>query len=485
MTAKRSLSDVLAVGFGTTVAMWATAYVCRLPSVSASSRALLFLLLLCLGAGGFVAGRYSHRRCKGAVAACLLASLLNLMILGSLLTGTQPNQLVPSAFWWVPGSLLVSAVIGWLGGAIGSAIPRQSPEEVNWLGVWTKVLTAATLLLLIIGGLVTGYQAGLSVVDWPNSFGYNMFLYPLSRMTGDVYYEHAHRLFGSLVGLTMLSLAIYLRLNDRRAWLHQFAWAALLAVIVQGILGGLRVTGRFTFSTQAADTAPNIALAIVHGTFGQVFFAMTVALAVFTSTAWRRGVGENAEGQVLSAEGHANRARLGASPLLPGATDRTLSTILVALLIIQLVLGAILRHVSGGLLIHIAIAVVVVFAAMNSALRAWGLYHQQPTLRRIGRTLALLTGVQVIMGLTAYIVLGITTGIEPRPGVQALLTTIHQVTGALVLVCAVMLMLWNYRLLAQAVEGRAKRAPGDVHRGLDYGQSMGNRVDRPGERLVS
>ena len=432
MTAKHSASDILAIGFGTTVAMWAVGYVCRLPPVSAPSELLLVLLVLCLAGGGFVAGRYSPRGARGGAVAGLLTALLNLMILGSLLTGTEPNRLVPSAIWWVPGSFLASAVIGWLGALVGTALRGSSPIEVNWIGAWTKVLAVATLLLLTIGGLVTGYGEGLSVVDWPNSFGSNMFLYPLSRMTGGIYYEHAHRLFGSLVGLTMLTLAVYLQRTEERAWLRRFAWIGLLLVIVQGILGGLRVTGHFTWSTQPADTSPSTTLAIIHGTVGQMFFATTVAIALFTSTIWRQK--------------HAPLRRPGA------VTDRALSALLIALLIVQLVLGAVLRQLSGGVLIHIAMAVIVVLATLNSALRAWGLHGEQRPLRHVGRTLALLIGLQVVLGLAAYIATGATADFPSRPAVRAAVTTVHQATGALVLVFAVLLLLWNYRLLAVAPE---------------------------------
>ena len=122
--------------------------------------------------------------------------------------------------------------------------------------------------------MVTGQQAGLAVVDWPNSFGSNMFLYPLSRMTGGVFYEHAHRLLGSLVGLTTLVLAVFLWRTDERRGVKLLAAAALLLVIVQGVLGGLRVTGRFTSSMDPAHTDPNLTLAIVHGVTGQVFLSV-------------------------------------------------------------------------------------------------------------------------------------------------------------------------------------------------------------------
>ena len=88
---------------------------------------------------------------------------------------------------------------------------------------------------------MTSAEAGLAVADWPTSFGYNMFLYPFSRMTGGIYYEHAHRLLGALVGLTTLVLALFLQRVETRRWVRRLGWAALLMVVVQGVLGGLRV----------------------------------------------------------------------------------------------------------------------------------------------------------------------------------------------------------------------------------------------------
>jgi heme A synthase len=424
-------ADVLAIGFGTTVSMWAVGYVCRLPPAIVPSWLLLLLLLACMLAGGFIAGRQTGGGWRRGLAACLLASVLNLLILGGLLSGAAGGGSAPAALWWVPSFLAVSAALGCVGATVGQAFRgRQAPRERNWVGAWAKVLVAATLLLLIIGGMVTGYEAGLSVVDWPNSFGCNMFLYPLSRMTGGVYYEHSHRLFGSLVGLTTLTLALYLQKNESRVWLRRFVWLALATVIAQGILGGLRVTGRFTLSASPDDTAPSIALAIVHGTLGQVFFAMTVSIAVFTSTTWKPG-GPGREPAVRSS----------------ASTDRALQAILVALLIVQLVLGAILRHIFGGLFIHMTMAAIVILVAVGAGSRAWGLYADQPILHRLGRMLLALAGVQVLLGITAYIAAGATAGMQPRPAADVILTTAHQATGALVLVVATMLMLWSRRLL--------------------------------------
>jgi cytochrome c oxidase assembly protein subunit 15 len=425
-------ADILALGFGTSVAMWAVGYVCRMPPAVVPGWLLLSLMLACLVVGGLLAGRYASRGWRGGAYAGLLASALNLLILGSLLAGETPNRVVPSALWWVPGSFLVAVVLGGIGAWIGSRRPRCPPDPVNWTSCFAVVAVIATLLLLVAGGLVTSKEAGLAVVDWPNTFGSNMFLYPLSRMSGGIYYEHVHRLFGSLVGLTTLVLAALLQGTDERKWVPRFAWAALLGVITQGILGGLRVTGRLTFSTSPEEVAPNITLAIAHGVLGQIFFAMMVALVVFTSSGWR------SDRQAL--------------PRRTAGTDRTLGAILVVMLILQLVFGAILRHVAGGVHIHIAMAVLVLLAALACGVRAWGLYHEEPILARWGRRLVYAVVLQVCLGAAALVAAGATEAVQPRPAADVIITTLHQAMGALLLACTVNLVLWTRRLLAPHYE---------------------------------
>ena len=208
--------EFFALGFGTTVAMWAVAYFSRLPAVMLPSTILLFLLVLCLFCGGYFAGKYTKHGFRAGIYTGVITALLNLLILGSLLSGEHPNQIVPTALLWLPGTFVF---------AIGTTtLPGW--DNRNPLGIRSHQLDKYLhhhrwnrhLFLLLAGGLVTSQEAGLAVVDWPNSFGYNMFLYPLSRMTGGIYYEHAHRLFGSLVGLTMIVLAYHLwRMESRKA----------------------------------------------------------------------------------------------------------------------------------------------------------------------------------------------------------------------------------------------------------------------------
>src|SRR5919108_3165242 len=141
-----------------------------------------------------------------------------------------------------------------------------SPRSLGDVGVWPHrlavILACATFPLLFIGGLVTSKGAGLAVPDWPTTFGYNMFLYPWSKMVGNIFYEHSHRLAASAVGLLTIALALVLWLRERRSWLRWLGVAALLLVIFQGIIGGLRVI-----------LLENV-LAMVHAALAQLFFAL-------------------------------------------------------------------------------------------------------------------------------------------------------------------------------------------------------------------
>ncbi len=421
-------SGVLTAGFGTTVALWAIGYVCRLPAVMAPEPVLLGLLLATTVAGGAVLAAVSGRGFSTGFAAGVVSGLLNLLVLGGLLSGDQPNALRPSALLWIPGSILLSGVLAGAGAAIASRwTAGRIRREPDWAAALAWVAALATALLLAVGGLVTSQKAGLSVVDWPNSFGYGMFLYPLSRMTGGIYYEHAHRLIGSLVGLTILVLAIQVQRTETRASVRRMAWAAFAMVVVQGILGGLRVTGTFTLSDSPADTSPSTLLAVVHGVFGQLVFATMVVLAIVTTRRWKSGPGP--------------------VPRAGADTERSLGSVLVALLVVQIVLGAIQRHFAAALMMHVTLAVIVAPLALIYGARGWGLNQGRPILARLGTGLMVLTAIQVLLGLGSYAARASQLSIIPQAAAVAIVTA-HQWTGALLLACALSLLLWNVRLLA-------------------------------------
>ena len=209
-----------------------------------------------------------------------------------------------------------------------NAVSKSNP----WL-YWFAALTAlATLALIGIGGLVTSHEAGMSVPDWPTTYGYNMFLFPINKWLGGIFYEHSHRLLASGVGLMTTVLAVWLWLKDRRPWMSWLGVAAFLLVVAQGVLGGLRVTMHMD------------SLGIYHATIAQLFFVLTCAIALFTSRWWieleRRPPVRREEN---SADKHAVPAA--------GAPLRGLVLCTTILIFFQLIIAAAMRHQHAGLAI--------------------------------------------------------------------------------------------------------------------------------------
>src|SRR5262249_30920435 len=152
---------------------------------------------------------------------------------------------------------------------------RSGELDSPWPRRLALLTAVATFPLLFVGGVVTSTGAGLAGPGWPPTFWDNMFLYPWSKMVGGIFYEHSHRLVGSVVGFLTILLALSFWYQDSRRWLRWLGVAALAAVIAQGVLGGLRVV------------LLRQTLAILHACFAQAFFALTASLALFTSAEWR------------------------------------------------------------------------------------------------------------------------------------------------------------------------------------------------------
>lgn len=183
--------------------------------------------------------------------------------------------------------------------------------------VFTRVLSAATLFLILAGALVTSTGSGLSVPDWPSSYGYNMFTFPLHLMVGGILFEHGHRLVASAVGFFTIVLAAWLWWREDRRWLRWLGVIALGVVIVQGVLGGLTVLMLLP---------PPVSIG--HAGLAQIFFCLMVAIAVFTSRGWM------APSQVPD------------DPKL-----RRIALWTVAIVYVQILLGAAMRHTKAGLAI--------------------------------------------------------------------------------------------------------------------------------------
>jgi cytochrome c oxidase assembly protein subunit 15 len=152
----------------------------------------------------------------------------------------------------------------------------SSAQPNPWLHRFALVTSIATLILICSGGMVTSKGVGLAVPDWPTTFGYNMFLFPVSQWVGGIFFEHTHRLIASAVGFMTIILAVWIWRADNRRWLRNLGFAALAAVIVQGVLGGLRVT-------LLKDE-----IGIFHACLAQAYLGVLVVIVLGTSRLWRR-----------------------------------------------------------------------------------------------------------------------------------------------------------------------------------------------------
>ena len=283
-----------------------------------------------------------------------------------------------------------------------------------WLHRTARLTAAATFLLIVIGGIVTSTDSGLAVPDWPTTFGYNMFLYPLSEMVGGILYEHSHRLMGSVVGILVIALLVLILVRDSRKWLKWIGFAALIAVIVQGVLGGLRVT------------QINRNFAIVHACLAQAFFALLCGIAWFTSRDWWQ------DKRIVSTE--------------IGQKLRRLSLITTGLIYVQLIFGAILRHTGSRLDAHLLFAFLV---ALHIFLLARRLLAMDSQASGIGQSMPLLLlgllAVQLMLGTGAFFAKLTAFGETFAAALTVTITTAHVAVGALMLVSSFVLTLKIYR----------------------------------------
>jgi heme a synthase len=290
---------------------------------------------------------------------------------------------------------------------------------------FAKFLAACTVLLILAGSLVTSHDAGLSVPDWPTSYGWNMFTFPPSMWVANIFYEHGHRLIASSVGFLTIIMAAWLWLAEPRRWLKWLGVAALGAVIAQGLLGGLTV---LYFLPPAVSTA--------HAGLAEIFFCMTVAIALFTSPGWN----------AVSAPVDDRRLR-------------RLTTATTAAIYIQILIGATMRHSgaglaipdfplmfgrlwpdhwSGAIAIHFAhrvgaLAVTVIAAA--TSIHIWRDHTDRTELAHPSMLILILVVIQITLG-----------GLTVLSGRQPWINSLHVVVGALVLTTSLVITLRSWKL---------------------------------------
>lgn len=260
---------------------------------------------------------------------------------------------------------------------------------------------------------MTSNDAGLAVPDWPLSYGTWM-----PPLVGNIVYEHGHRMVATFVGLLTTLLALWLWLKEPRRWVRRLGLLALAAVIAQGILGGFTVL--FLLPRPVS---------IAHASLAQVFFCLTVSLAVFTGRAWRRQEGK--------------REDTGKPPLFQLSVATTLAVFA------QLILGAAYRHSALGILPHLVGAVVVAYFAIRTGKRVRQRHAAQVGLRRPALGLEALVLVQFLLGTAAYLSRLATADASQPLLPMVVLTVAHLAVGALLLATSVVLTLHSHRLLGR------------------------------------
>jgi cytochrome c oxidase assembly protein subunit 15 len=281
---------------------------------------------------------------------------------------------------------------------------------------WSILLACCTLLLVVAGGLVTSRDAGLSVPDWPLSYGKLM-----PPMEGGILYEHGHRMVATTVGLLTIVSMIWLFRSDQRRWLRWLGVIALLAVILQGVLGGLTVLFLLPWWISTA-----------HACLAQLFFSTTVATAMFTSSWWLRGPAFAED--------------------LPKYPIRDLSLAAPVCVLAQLALGAAARHKAIGSIYHICAAPIVTGVILWVSLRILLHYAENRELRVASISLLAITFCQIFLGIGAFMTrIAYADAVQPMP-LMVTFTVLHVAVGALTMAASVALAI----LVRRNVTGPAR-----------------------------
>ena len=325
------------------------------------------------------------------------------------------------------------------------------------LHLYAVLVAFATANLIFAGGLVTSTSSGLSVPDWPTTYGWFMFTFPLDKMVGGIRFEHTHRLIASTVGFLILVLAVWLRLAEPRRWVRQLGYVALAAVITQGILGGITVLWYLPDP-----------ISIAHASLAQLVFCLTITIALTTSRGWKDAY-----------------SRRGATP-----DDRILQTIATAttaLVYLQILVGATMRHTDAGLAIpdfpyafghllpptwnpkiavhfaHRVGAVFVTLFALATTSHVFFHHRSRPELWRPSALLLLLIALQITLGALTVLTQK-----------HYIINSLHVVTGASVLATSLVLTLRSRRGRFGTVAGsqEQKRIAGSKEQDPAYGLPM-------------
>ena len=448
------LLPALVYAFATAVTMWIIGFLAHVPGAEFPTPATGILLIVTQLAGAALLGRAAASPLRAGAAAGLITSLVNLLILGALVAPADPSDRPDrSAALVVITYVAASTVAGAAAARAGAAfLPHSRRARArtprDWLGRFALVTVCSSFPVILSGAIVTTVEAGLAVRDWPSTYGALMWLYPLARMTGGIYYEHAHRLFGSLVGLTTLAFLLFALFSEPRRWAKLLVLGVFILVCAQGVLGGIRVTSARPTDhaatatpfapadpvpldyAQTTDTPASRALALLHAVSAQITFAFLCLTAAVTGRRWR------------------------SAPVAPRPKDRFLRFATLALLLtllIQLTLGAATRHFEHfhAMMTHLGFAAFVAIAGALAGMRTTRYGRDLKPLKLLGVHLFAFISLQILLGFfTMFAVLPTYADAptRPEPLTARILATVHQAMGAAILAIAAVMLLWVCRL---------------------------------------
>ena len=273
-----------------------------------------------------------------------------------------------------------------------------------------------TFIVIIAGALVTSEDAGLSVPDWPTSYGH---LVKLPPWVGGIVYEHSHRMIAWFTGMCTIVIAVWTWLVERRRWMKYLALGALGTILAQGILGGITV---LKFLPPAVSTA--------HAAVGQTFFCIAVAIALCTGPGWMEETTQR-----MADNGH---------PKLI-----VLCWYSILILYIQLIFGGMFRHHGMSWAPHVINALSVSLILTWTGVRALAQFSKIDAIRRAAALLLFLLVVQLFLGFAAFFTRVVRIpGISPDDFYMVLSTVAHVAVGALLLATAIVLTLQTWRYVA-------------------------------------
>jgi len=297
------------------------------------------------------------------------------------------------------------------------------------LHLYATFVAASTAVLIFAGGMVTSTGSGLSVPDWPNTYGWFMWTFPVQHWVGGIFFEHSHRLIASTVGMLIMILAFCLWRAEPRRWVRRLGYVALAAVITQGVLGGLTVLLLLP-----------AAISIAHASLAQLVFCLTITIALATSRGWNRAYAE-----------------VGAIP--DDSVLRRVALVTTVAVYCQILMGATMRHNDAGLAIpdfplafghllpphwdakiaihfaHRTGALIVTMLALATSGHVFYHHRSRRTLVRSAWLLLALISVQITLG-------ALTVLSQKQP----LINSLHVVTGASVLATSLVLTLRAHRV---------------------------------------